>query len=248
MPLPVKLDLGSAFKQYFEIVPALSDALKDEVFHVRHQVFCEDLAYEALRQNQRESDEYDAHSIHVLIRSVKTGGFIGCTRIIRTRPDDPLYPLPFEKICVDVLDRTLVDPAKLPRDTIAEVSRLAVIARFRRRRGEEKNALPDSDEDLGTDEQPRFPYIPISLYLAATELARLNGIRTCFVLTEERLASHFRKIGFEPQTIGTAVEHRGRRIPSMMAPATVIENLRDILRPLYQEVAYQVAKNMQIAQ
>jgi N-acyl amino acid synthase of PEP-CTERM/exosortase system len=238
-----KFDLGQAFKQYFEIVPAFSDALRDEVYHVRHKVFCEELAFEPQQANQRESDEYDAHSLHILIRSVKTGKFIGCTRIIRARPGDPLYPLPFEKICINSLDRTIVDPAKLPRETIAEVSRLAVVAQFRRRRGEEKSEMPISDPDSGSDSQPRFPFIPVSLYLAATEVARLHGIHTCFVLTEERLASHFSKIGFSPQTIGAAIEHRGQRIPSMMNPLAVVENLKLILRPLYRMVVADLAKS-----
>ena len=195
--------------------------------------------------DRREIDEYDAHSIHILIRSLKTGTFIGCTRIVRARPEDLLYPLPFENICREALDRAIVDPAKLPRETISEVSRLAVIAQFRRRKDQEKgSSIPLSDTDYGTQEQPRFPYIPVSLYLAATELARLNGIRTCFVLTEERLARHFRKIGFEPQTIGAAVEHRGKRIPSMMSPTAVVKNLKIILRPLYRAVAADIANNL----
>lgn len=244
MSLSEKFDLGTAYRQYFQIVPALTDTLRNEVYRVRHQVFCEDLAFESLRTNRLETDEYDPQSIHILIRSIKTDTFIGCTRIIRTRADDPLYPLPFEKVCREALDRSIVDPAKLPRHTIAEVSRLAVVSQFRRRKGEEKSEVPASDQDFGTESQPRFPYIPVSLYLAATELARINGIQTCFVLTEERLANHFRKIGFEPQTVGRAVEHRGQRIPSMMSPGTVLNNLRVVLRPLYESVAADIANNL----
>ena len=97
-------DLGSTFKQYFEIVPALSDALKDEVYRVRHQVYCEDLKFEPVRSDKRETDEYDPHSLHLLIRSVKTNEFIGCTRIVRPFPDDPSHPLPFEKACADIAE------------------------------------------------------------------------------------------------------------------------------------------------
>jgi N-acyl amino acid synthase of PEP-CTERM/exosortase system len=241
MFLPETFNLGEAFKHYFEIVPACSDAQKDEVYRIRHQVFCEELAYEAPRPDRRESDEYDAHSLHVLIRSMKTGEFIGCTRIIRARPQDPYYPLPFEKICTASLDRSIVDPVKLPRDTIAEVSRLAVIAEFRKRKGEGKKPLSISDQDFGTPTQPRFPYIPVSLYLATVELARLNGIDTLFVLTDQRLASHFRKLGVDIQTIGTPVEHRGNRIPSMIKAGEIINNLGIIFRPLYRKIASEVA-------
>jgi N-acyl amino acid synthase of PEP-CTERM/exosortase system len=240
------LALSGNFKKYFEIVPALSDALKDEVYRIRHAVFCEDLHFEPERPNRRESDEYDRHSIHLLIRNLHTGGFVGCTRMIRHRPEDPSYPLPFEKVCHASIDRTLIDPAKLPRNGIAEVSRLAVISRFRNRRGEQRHAIALSDADFGNKPQPRFPYIQVGLYLGTLELARLHGVTTLFVLTETRLASHFRKLGVRIQPIGAPVEHRGRRVPSMMSTNDIITNMRTLFRPLYRTIAAQVAPHCRI--
>lgn len=242
MFLPEILSLGNAFKQYFELVPALSDALRDEVYRIRHQVYCEELAYEPVHANRRESDEYDPYSLHLLIRSVPSREFIGCTRLIRTRPDDPLYPLPFEKTCAATLDRSIVDPARLPRHTIAEVSRLAVIAHYRQRKGESSHELGMTDRDFGSPAQPRFPYIPIALYLGTIELARLNGIDTLFVLTEKRLASHFGKLGVKIQFIGGPVEHRGQRFPSMMSANGIIDSLRFLFRPLYRAIATEVGQ------
>ena len=134
-------NLGNVFKGYFEIVPAYSNRLKDEVYRVRHQVYCEDLDFEPSRADGRETDEHDSHSLHLLMRSVKTGEFIGCTRLVRPRPRDPGYQLPFEKSCTGVLDSTIIDPMKLPRNTIAEVSRLAVIGGYRRRKGESNSSI-----------------------------------------------------------------------------------------------------------
>jgi N-acyl amino acid synthase of PEP-CTERM/exosortase system len=243
MFLPEIFNLGKAYQQYFEVVPAYSDALKDEVYRIRHQVYCEELAFEPQRPDRRESDEYDAQSLHLLMRGVQTGEFIGCTRIVLTRPADPYYPLPFEKACVAALDRSIVDPMQLPRNSIGEVSRLAVLARFRKRKNDDKkDPLPLSDSDFGTPAQPRFPYIPLGLYLGTIELARLNDIQTLFVLTEQRLASHFRKLGVNIQTIGAPIEHRGRRIPSMLNTNGTINNMRMLLRPLYRVIAAEVAK------
>lgn len=235
-------DLGEAFKRYFEIVPAYSDALKDEVFRIRHQVFCEELGFEPQKPDRRERDEYDAHALHLLIRSVKTGNFMGCTRIIRARPGDLLYPLPFEMTCAATIDRSIVDPATLPRESIAEVSRLAVAAEFRTRKGEPNNPPTISENDFGTPAQPRFPYIPVGLYFASAELAILNGIETLFVLTEERLARHFRTLGIKIETIGGPVEHRGERIPSRIPTPGFIDNIHEDLRPLYRVTAEQVAR------
>lgn len=236
-------NLGKAYKQYFELVPAYSETLKDDVYRIRHQVYCEELAFEPPRPDRRESDEYDAHSIHLLIRSLHTKQFVGCTRLIRVSPTAPDLPLPFEKACAATLDRSIIDPGRLPRHAIAEVSRLAVVSQFRRRKGDDpKSPVPLSDADFGTPAQPRFPYIPISLYLGTVELARLNQIDTLFILTERRLAGHFRKLGVNVQTIGGPVEHRGERIPSMLSIQGILKDMRSMLRPLYKVVASEVVK------
>lgn len=233
-------NLGASFKKYFEVVPALTDELRDQAYRIRHEVYCEDLQFEPQRPDRRELDEYDAHSIQCLIRSVKTGEFAGCTRLILCRPDDPDYPLPFEKTCAESIDRAIIDPQALSRQRIAEVSRLAVIRRFRTRRGERHTAVPLSESSYGTDISPRFPYIPVALYLATTELAALHGIHTMFLLTEPRLAAHFQKLGVSIIQIGDPVEHRGLRIPSVVNVQRILDGLNFIVRPLYETVAEQV--------
>jgi N-acyl amino acid synthase of PEP-CTERM/exosortase system len=243
MSLSEIFDLGAAFKRYFEIVPAFTNALKEEVYRVRHRVYCEDLGFEPIRPDRRETDEHDFNSLHLLMRDVNTGEFVGCTRIVRPRQGDQHYQLPFEKSCAAVLDRSIVDPAKLPRNHIAEVSRLAVIAEYRRRKGEANSALSISGKDFGTPKQPRFPFIPIGLYLATTELARLNGIDTVFVLTEERLANHFGKLGFNLQHIGKRIDYHGNRIPSMMSVSGTISNMRINLQSLYRVIAADIENN-----
>lgn len=234
------MNLGEGFKKYFQIVPALTDELRDHVYRIRHNVYCEELKFEPERPDRRETDEYDSHSLHCLIRSIHTGEYVGCTRLVLTRPGDPRHPLPFEKTCAATIDRAVLDPAHLPRHTIAEVSRLAVIARYRRRKGEAATPAPVSDDSFGTKDQPRFPYIPVGLYLGTIELAALHGIDTLFVLTEPRLANHFSKLGVKVQQIGGPVEHRGTRIPSMMSVTGIIESLNFVVRPLYKVVAAEV--------
>jgi N-acyl amino acid synthase of PEP-CTERM/exosortase system len=242
MFLPRLLDSGASFSQYFQVVPAWSEDLKEEAYRIRHQVYCEDLGWEPVRADRRELDEYDVHSLQLLIRAVATGSFIGCVRLIRTDPDTPDQPLPFEKACVTALDRKLCDPSHLPRDQIAEVSRLAIVAPYRRRKGEANLAMSQMQEDFGTPEQPRFPYAPVALYLAALELARLQGITTAFTFTERRLAAHFGRLGVKITAIGSPVEHRGARIPSMMDVNGIIGHLPRAFRPLYRVIAEEVGR------
>jgi len=229
-------NLGRGFKRYFEVAPALSDELKDEVYGIRHRVYCEELGFEPVRADRREKDEYDAHSVHLLIRSVAEDGFIGCARLVLARPGDPYYPLPFERTCGATLDRNLVDPTSMPRAAVAEVSRLAIVNAYRRRKGEAKTADAVAQMNFGSSDRPRFPYIQVGLYLGIVALARRLGVETLFVLTEPRLANHFGKLGVKLQPVGAPVEHRGTRVPAMMNVNETLDGLRFFVRPLYSVI------------
>jgi N-acyl amino acid synthase of PEP-CTERM/exosortase system len=227
-------DLGKRFEEFFELLPAFDDASLDQVFRIRHDVYCRDLGWEPLRPDGRETDEFDRHSFHCLLRRRDSHDPVGCTRLIVCRPEDPAFPLPLEESCREVLDRTIADPARMARDSLGEVSRLAVVGAFRQRRGESSSPLPLSDADFQSrGPTTRFPFIPVSLYLGITAIARHLAVEHVFVLTEPRLASHFSRIGFDIRPVGGTIEHRGIRVPSLLSSSKVVEGLRPLIRPLY---------------
>ena len=237
MSLLDRFSLGEGFKKYFEVIAAFDDETRNNVFGIRHEVYCEELGFEPVRPDRLETDAYDRHSLHCLMRSSTDPGLlVGCNRLVLARPEDPDHPLPFEHACRATLDRSIIDPARQSRGSIAEVSRLAVRAHYRRRKGETKTALALSDDDFGTKEQPRFPYIPIGLYLAIVAMAKREGVETLFMLTEPRLADHFSKLGVKITQIGGPVEHRGIRVPSMMSVDGVIKSLRFFVKPIWKVV------------
>lgn len=237
---------GDGFKRYFEVVPALTEAEKQATFRIRHSVYCEDLGWEAIRDDGMETDGYDAQSLHCLIRSRATADFIGCVRLVLPSPDDPMAPLPFERTCAETLDPSLVGPATLGRSKIAEVSRLAIVGQYRRRRGEDRTpgTLQDSDFDAS---RPRFPYLLVGLYMGVFALADMHGLERLFLLAEPRLARHLNKIGISNEPVGGAIQHRGLRAPAVMRVRHVIDHLDPLLRSIYDvvrdelEAAYRAA-------
>ena len=239
------LNLRRGFTQYFKYVPALTPALAKEVYKVRHKVYCEDLKFEAERPDGMETDEYDAHSIYGLVQSVRNGEYVGCARLILPCPQDKKKLFPVEKSCARTIDRTLFDPSAMPRDKVGEVSRLAVIPAYRRRKGEENRPAPIDDESFGTEKQPRFPYIPIALYFGCAALARKSGVEHVLVLTEPRLSAHFRKLGMNIRQIGTGVEHRGHRVPSVIDSTTFPDDIHFALRSLYALIEEEVDRAFQ---
>ena len=230
MYLPEFLNLGAGFSKYFRALPALDDELRQTVFRIRHAVYCDELGYEPPRADGMETDAFDARAVHCLLKSVRNDDFVGCVRIILTDAADPQSPLPFEQLCGDALNRTVVDLARVERSKIAEVSRLAVVSRYRRRKGELKVPLGIDESDFGTPDRPRCPYIAAGLYLVMIAQARHHGIVTLFMLTERRL-------GVSLRTIGKPIEHRGIRYPSMMSVQEVIDGLSFFVRPLFAVIA-----------
>jgi N-acyl amino acid synthase of PEP-CTERM/exosortase system len=163
--------------------------------------------------------------------------------LILARPEDPAYPLPFESSCSEVIDRSVVDPARIPRHSLGEVSRLAVLNTFRQRKGEGATAVSVTDADFeARGATARFPFIPVSLYLGAAAIARRLGVEHVFVLTEPRLASHFVRIGFDIRAVGGAIEHRGTRVPSLLSSSKVVAGLRPMIRPMYDVIEEAVDK------
>ena len=244
MPAAPALDLRQGFRSCFEVVPAVSDALVEQVYRVRHQVYCEELGFEAIRPDAQEHDDFDANSLHLLLRKAGDGTPVGCARLVRPNPIDPSAPLPFERFCAASLDRSIIDPARLPRNTVAEVSRLAVMSEFRRRRGEARQPVPLSEGDFGTDEYPRFPYILVSLYLGIVAIGSIRGIESLFMLTEPRVAAHFATLGVSVRQIGSPIAHRGLRIPSMMSVSEIVSGLSAHCRPLYLELMEEVSRSL----
>ena len=244
---PEFLSTSDGFKKYFEILPALSLSDKQATFRIRHSVYCEDLGWEAKRADGMETDAYDPQSLHCLIRSRASGNFIGCVRLILTAPRDPLAPLPFERTCGDILDRSTIDPAVLLRTKIAEISRLAIVAQYRRRRGEERTPGILQDSDFGTADRLRFPYLLVGLYMGVFAIADIHGLEKLFLLSEPRLARHLNKIGITNERIGEATEHHGLRVPSVMDVRHVIGHLDPLLHSVFVvvrdelEAAYRAA-------
>ncbi len=237
MYLPEFLNLGAGFSKYFQALPAVDDSLRRSVYRIRHAVYCEELGYEPLRADGMESDEFDARAAYCLLRSVSSGEFVGCVRLILADAANPAAPLPFERLCGASLDRAIVDPARLDRAKIAEVSRLAVINRYRRRRGERQLPLGIDENDFGTPDRPRFPYIAAGLYLGMIAQARHHGIETLFMLTERGLAKQLARLGVGLRDGGPPIEHRGIRYPSMMSVQEVVDGLSFFVRPLFAVIA-----------
>jgi N-acyl amino acid synthase of PEP-CTERM/exosortase system len=231
----------------FRVVPGVTDELRDEAFRIRHTVFCEELTIFEPRPERRETDEFDARAVQLLLKHVPTDEFIGCVRVVKGDPRDPHALLPFESVCRHLVDKSLLDLDNLPRHLIGEVSRLGVIGKFRRRKGEDKSPVPlgsDDDSDAATTPDRRqFPHILVALYLGAYVIAQRQGIEFLCTFTELRLLNHLVKLGLPIKVIGASIQHKGLRVPAVLN----VSRIAAILNPSVQAIYGQVVRDINLA-
>ncbi len=245
--LPPGISIASfseGYRKFFEVVPATTDQLKWHSYHLRHEVYARELGWESTRADEIETDRYDRHAVHCLMRAVATHRFVGCARLILSDPDNPDAPLPFETNCAKQLDVGIIDPARVDRSRIAEISRLAVVGQYRRRPGEAGHAFTINDE-FGIAPRIRLPYLTLGLYLALIAQARWHKIETVFLLAEPALARSIGHLGIEIRPIGAQVEHHGQRIPAMMDVEAAVTGMAPYIRPFFDTISAEINRGMQ---
>lgn len=206
--------ISSHFSTYLTPCIARDDALREEVYKIRHHVYCEELEFEPVKESGLELDEFDAFSMHCLIQHVSSQNFAGTVRIVR--PTEPNQQLPIEKYCLNSITHDELNPANFAREDVCEVSRLAVPKAFRRRQMDNHDgaAVGIINQQTYSETELRcFPFIAVGLYFAAAGMALEQQIKHAYVMMEPRLARSMGFVGIKFQQIGPVVDYHGKRAP-----------------------------------
>ncbi|WP_372625651.1 PEP-CTERM/exosortase system-associated acyltransferase [Arsukibacterium sp.] len=219
----------SDFSAFFQASQALSHQEKNNVFRLRHKVYCEELSFEPPRPSGLEHDDDDQRALHCSLADLHSGEIAGTVRLIHCEQDPA--PLPIEKYYAGRFTNVHLTPQCFPRENVCEISRLAVAARFRRRL---KDASAKDLPTLSSAHQPFNRYIAIGLYLMATAMCLEKGYYHGFVSIEPSLARILQRIGINFTQIGEAIDFNGKRAPYYLDGREVIANLQPEYRQLMQ--------------
>jgi len=234
--------LASDFATYFRVIPADTADLIEKVYQLRHKVYCEELGFEPEREDHLESDEYDKRSIHCLLFHKPSQAYIGCVRLVLADPQNPDAPFPFEHACWETLEWDFDSPTGATRLKYGEISRLAIAANFRRRRGEAQVSERGGDipEVIGAEERRHFHSIALGLYVAITAMGLNHGLEGVFAMMEPRLARQLRRFGILFRQIGAAIEYRGIRAPFFISRDDLFGNFKHECRELLANIQNQL--------
>ena len=198
-------DLLSTFNEQFELIAPVPHALLDEVFRLRYQVFCCQAKvpdFEACNYpNGRETDDYDRHSTHCLLRHRATGKPAGCVRLVLADPNLPSKAFPVERAARNQFNIALCDPDRMPRQTTAEISRLII---------------PRAPTDTSGAAQlyhhvSAFPFPVLGLLAGVMRLSHLHTVTHLYASMEPLLNRLLRRFSLHFTPITPIIEHHGRR-------------------------------------
>ena len=178
----------STFRQMYAVQVADTPDLVQEAYRLRHQVYCLERGYEPGTEGL-ETDAFDAHARHAVVRDRRDGQVVGTVRLILPVPGSR-RSLPTQQLCqAGLLDR-------LPQATIAEVSRFAI---SKDRRG--ADAMGDS-------------LLRLSLVQGALRLSREAGVTHWCAVMERSLLRLLRATAIHFTPAGPCVEYHGLRQPA----------------------------------
>lgn len=235
------LIIARHFSQYLQPEIASDNRLKHEVYALRHQVYCEELHFEEEKPEQIETDEFDGQSIHCCIRHLRSRSLAGTLRLITS--NSPAEKLPIQHFCNHALTHPNLHPARFLPWEICEISRLAVPTAFRKRQIDQFDGGANgviNETTFSAQELRFFPYIAISLYLAAIAMTYKTRRYHTFVMMEPRLARSLNFIGIHFQPIGPMIEYHGKRIPFYIDS----RQIRPGLAPGYQNLLSMIENSL----
>ena len=203
---------------HFRFVRAETDDLREKVYRLRYAVYVSEFGFEKPEDHPGglETDTYESSAVHFAALD-PDDEVVGTIRLILH--SDRGFPT--EK-AVDIRF-----PGERPRpDKIAEISRLALSYRYRRRRGDggqcgvesylrvsEGWDLPEEGRLPNACEKRRTPDIVLGLFQIMYHESKRLGLTHWYMITEDRVHRLFNRFGFVFHPIGEPVSYHGLRTP-----------------------------------
>jgi N-acyl amino acid synthase of PEP-CTERM/exosortase system len=217
-PAAVESGIYDLFKRHLSVVAADTEALLDQVFRLRYQVYCVERGFEnaAEHPDGRERDHDDGRSLHFLVLDRASGEAAGTVRLILPQIGSEL----------PVIRLARNTGGMLPAHSTAEVSRFAVTKAFRRPLATSWSSARDRRSGL--------PIIAFGLIQAIVMMSAVGGITHIVAMMEPALLRLLRRMSIEFYPVGGLVEHHGLRQPGWAAMGHLCQRVKECHRELWE--------------
>lgn len=197
---------------WFTIVPADSAELRDRAYMLRYQVYCLERGYEASEAypDQREIDQYDAHSAHSLLVSNYDNSLIGTVRLVLANKTNPADSFPMQNVCVL---SNFLNSRSFAQERTAEISRFAISKSGRTIPSRVQVPCTTRIRKNSGNLTISAPSILLGLMRATMRMSHDNGITDWLAVMEPTLLRLLSRFGIYFQPVGPLVDYHGMRQP-----------------------------------
>jgi N-acyl amino acid synthase of PEP-CTERM/exosortase system len=208
------MSILDAFNQYFEMIPADSYELKQEVYKLRYQVYCLEREFLEPEEDGVEHDDYDHNSSHYLIRHRESDCYMATTRLVLPDKQNPQRLFPIEEHS-NIENKALLDT--MPRTNLAELSRFCVSKTFRRRKNEQDLIVTnDTDESRSLNERKSSAHLTLALFSCAVRMSSEHNIDYWYAIMEPTAKRISSALGIQFIEVGPLVDYHGMRVPCVI--------------------------------
>ena len=218
------LSIENTLDRDFEVMPASTPAMLEQIYALRYQVYCVEHPFEdpAKHPVGRETDCHDSFSVHAALVYRPSRELVGTVRLIL--PASELSPgLPVMALLGPDAQAQL---RRYPLDHMAEISRYVISKSFRRRKGEEE--YPDVNYSSQEAENSRrlMPHLTLGLMRAILHLGVSRHIQHFCACMRPALIRLLGKLGLEFKPIGPPVDYHGFRQPCIASMPDLLLGLQ----------------------
>ncbi|WP_157956874.1 PEP-CTERM/exosortase system-associated acyltransferase [Salinicola aestuarinus] len=231
------MPIQERFWDHFEFALALTPAQKNEVYALRYRVYTGEFGHRmpGAPEQALEFDDFDTSALHCFIRHRDSGEAVACIRIVSPGSAEPgLGALPVENLADGFFSHPELVPDKLPRETICEVSRAAILGKYRKRSGSD---CAEADSTAEREAARVASLLGGAVYFASTVMIELIERRHAFALMEPRLARLLSRFGLRFERVGELQSFNGVRAAYYIDQRQARESLKPSLQSFYQRIS-----------
>ncbi|MFQ5587786.1 MAG: PEP-CTERM/exosortase system-associated acyltransferase [Nitrospiria bacterium] len=222
------MSLTDYFNGYFEILPADTSDLVEEVLRLRYQVYCVERNFEDASHHTdcKERDLYDKRSVHCLIRHKLTGLYVAAVRLILPDPADYSSLFPMEKYCRQSFFDNVMPLQKISRTSLAEVSRFLISEE--RERQIVRASTFEAEEGSGYRRKDGLLcyLLLFGLFSAVIRMTTMNLISSWYVSVEPAFYRLLTRFGIHFTKIGPIIDYHGLRHPCIGSTTQILSRIR----------------------
>ena len=220
--------LYTLYNSIFEVVRADTPELRQEAFRLRYQVYCVENPFEDPANNPSgvETDAYDAHAIHYLLRYRPANLTVGTVRMVLPVAENLQASFPIQSVCDLPL---LKDPEHVKRSM--EISRFSISQVMRKRVNDTLYSgvhIADAvSPEEGAQAKRRVLYhAALGLIQAVNEVIEEHEINDAYLICEPTLHRILGLLGICITPMGPFVEYHGRRQPVRIDDIDTLRNTK----------------------